>query len=427
MCYKKREDMKDIAIKIENLTKIYKLYDKPIDRLKESLSISKKNRHKDYYALRDINLEVKKGEILGIVGTNGSGKSTILKIITGVLTQTSGNVEINGKISALLELGAGFNPEYTGIENIYLNGTMLGYTKEEIDEKLSDIISFADIGEFIYQQVKTYSSGMFARLAFAVSINVDPDILIVDEALSVGDTRFQKKCYRKMEEFKKEKTIILVTHDIGVISKFCDRVAWIEKGHLKDVGDPIEISKQYTAYVMQSQLVQEDVENKSREVSKNKDENIIDITGIVESYGDKKALITGIGMFQNESLVQTVMPNEDTKIKIRVEYKENIFQPIVGFTIKDRLGNVVFQSNSEVLQQEINTDNKTCEEYEFEFIFPELNVGQYTISPAIASGTQANHVQHNWIHDAYVFNVINNNMYNLEGTLSLSNIRFKQV
>lgn len=419
--------MKDIAIKIENLTKIYKLYDKPIDRLKESLSISKKNRHKDYYALRDINLEVKKGEILGIVGTNGSGKSTILKIITGVLTQTSGNVEINGKISALLELGAGFNPEYTGIENIYLNGTMLGYTKEEIDEKLSDIISFADIGEFIYQQVKTYSSGMFARLAFAVSINVDPDILIVDEALSVGDTRFQKKCYRKMEEFKKEKTIILVTHDIGVISKFCDRVAWIEKGHLKDVGDPIEISKQYTAYVMQSQLVQEDVENKSREVSKNKDENIIDITGIVESYGDKKALITGIGMFQNESLVQTVMPNEDTKIKIRVEYKENIFQPIVGFTIKDRLGNVVFQSNSEVLQQEINTDNKTCEEYEFEFIFPELNVGQYTISPAIASGTQANHVQHNWIHDAYVFNVINNNMYNLEGTLSLSNIRFKQV
>lgn len=419
--------MNDIAIKIENLTKIYKLYDKPVDRLKESLSISKKNRHKDYYALKDINLEVKKGEILGIVGTNGSGKSTILKIITGVLTQTSGNVEINGKISALLELGAGFNPEYTGIENIYLNGTMLGYTKEEIDEKLSDIISFADIGEFIYQQVKTYSSGMFARLAFAVSINVDPDILIVDEALSVGDTRFQKKCYRKMEEFKKEKTIILVTHDIGVISKFCDRVAWIERGHLKDVGDPIEISKQYTAYVMQSQLVQEDIENKSTEVSKNTDENIIDITGIVESYGDKKALITGIGMFQNESLVQTVMPNEDTKIKIRVEYKENIFQPIVGFTIKDRLGNVVFQSNSEVLQQEINIDNKTCEEYEFEFIFPELNVGQYTISPAIASGTQANHVQHNWIHDAYVFNVINSNMYNLEGTLSLSNIRFKQI
>lgn len=419
--------MNDIAIKIENLSKIYKLYDKPIDRLKESLSVSKKNRHKDYYALKDVNLKVKKGEILGIVGTNGSGKSTILKIITGVLTPTSGKVDINGKISALLELGAGFNPEYTGIENIYLNGTMLGYTKEEIDEKLSDIISFADIGEFIYQQVKTYSSGMFARLAFAVSINVDPDILIVDEALSVGDTRFQKKCYRKMEEFKKEKTIILVTHDIGVISKFCDRVAWIEKGHLKDIGDPIEISKQYTAYVMQSQLVQEDIENKPTEVIKNKDENIIDITGIVESYGDKKALITGIGMFQNESLVQTVMPKENTQIKIRVEYKENIFQPIVGFTIKDRLGNVVFQSNSEVLQQEINTGNNDCEEYEFEFVFPELNVGQYTISPAIASGTQANHVQHNWIHDAYVFNVINNNLYNLEGTLSLSNIRFKQV
>lgn len=199
--------MNNIAIKIENLSKIYKLYDKPIDRLKEALSISRKKRHKDYYALNDINLEIKKGEIVGIVGTNGSGKSTILKIITGVLTPTTGTINIDGKISALLELGAGFNPEYTGIENIYLNGTMLGYSKEEMETKIPKIIEFADIGDFIYQPVKTYSSGMFARLAFAVSINVDPDILIVDEALSVGDTRFQKKCYRKMEEFKKQRLL----------------------------------------------------------------------------------------------------------------------------------------------------------------------------------------------------------------------------
>ncbi|WP_053359987.1 ABC transporter ATP-binding protein [Clostridium butyricum] len=417
--------MKDIAIKIENLSKVYKLYDKPIDRLKESFSLSKKSRHKNYYALNDVSLEVKKGEILGIVGTNGSGKSTILKIITGVLTPTSGKVRIEGKISALLELGAGFNPEYTGLQNIYLNGTMMGYSKEEIDKKIEDIVEFADIGDFINQPVKTYSSGMFARLAFAVSINVDPDILIVDEALSVGDTRFQKKCYRKMEELKKRKTIILVTHDIGVISKFCDRVAWIERGILKEVGEPLEIAKKYTAYIMQSQLQHEELEQCEKKESKN-DNRLINITGIVESYGDKKALITSIGLFQNDTLVQTIVPNELTKIVIGVEYKDIIFQPIVGFTIKDRLGNIVFQSNSEVLQQEINSD-KAYIEYEFKFNFPELNIGQYTISPAIASGTQSNHTQHNWIHDAYVFNVINNNLYNLEGTLSLSNIKFREI
>lgn len=417
--------MKDIAIKIENLSKVYKLYDKPVDRLKESFSLSKKSRHKNYYALNDVSLEVKKGEILGIVGTNGSGKSTILKIITGVLTPTSGKVRIEGKISALLELGAGFNPEYTGLQNIYLNGTMMGYSKEEIDKKIEDIVEFADIGDFINQPVKTYSSGMFARLAFAVSINVDPDILIVDEALSVGDTRFQKKCYRKMEELKKRKTIILVTHDIGVISKFCDRVAWIERGILKEVGEPLEIAKKYTAYIMQSQLQHEELEQCEKKESKN-DNRLINITGIVESYGDKKALITSIGLFQNDTLLQTIVPNELTKIVIGVEYKDIIFQPIVGFTIKDRLGNIVFQSNSEVLQQEINSD-KAYIEYEFKFNFPELNIGQYTISPAIASGTQSNHTQHNWIHDAYVFNIINNNLYNLEGTLSLSNIKFREI
>lgn len=417
--------MNDIAIKIENLSKIYKLYDKPVDRLKESLSLSRKSRHKDYFALNNINVEIKKGEILGIVGTNGSGKSTLLKIITGVLTPTSGTLNIEGKISALLELGAGFNPEYTGIENIYLNGTMLGYTKEEMGNKLQNIIEFADIGDFIYQPVKTYSSGMFARLAFAVSINVDPDILIVDEALSVGDTRFQKKCYRKMEEFKKTKTIILVTHDIGVISKFCDRVIWIEKGELKSTGEPLEIAKQYTAYVMQSQLVHDKIEQNGE---KKEMSSIMPIDGLIESYGDKKAVITGIGLFQDNenNIIQTVLPNKLTKIIIRVQYKEHIIDPIVGFTIKDRLGNTVFQTNSEVLQQILDSD-KSSVEYSFEFDFPELNVGQYTISPAIASGTQANHTQHNWIHDAYIFNVINHNLYNLEGVLSLSDIEFSQM
>ena len=190
--------MKNIAVEIKNVRKVYKLFDKPTDRLRESLSFTHKNYHRDHFALEDISLTVHEGECVGIIGTNGSGKSTLLKIVTGVLNPTEGSVTVNGKISALLELGAGFNMEYTGIENIYLNGTMMGFSEADMDKKIDDIIDFAEIGDFIQQPVKTYSSGMFARLAFAVAINVEPDILIVDEALSVGDIFFQAKCYRKM-------------------------------------------------------------------------------------------------------------------------------------------------------------------------------------------------------------------------------------
>ena len=202
----------------------YQLYDKPIDRLKEAMSIRKKNYHKDFFALDEVSFDVGKGQTVGIIGTNGSGKSTILKIITGVLSPTKGTVEVNGKISALLELGAGFNSEYTGIENIYMNGTMMGYTKEEMDAKLPEILEFADIGDFVYQPVKTYSSGMFVRLAFALAINVEPEILIVDEALSVGDVFFQAKCFRKMDEIRKKgTTVLMVTHDMGSVIKYCEK------------------------------------------------------------------------------------------------------------------------------------------------------------------------------------------------------------
>ena len=223
--------MEEIAIQVRNVSKMYKLYDKPSDRLKESLGLTRQKKYREHFALKNIDFEVKKGETVGIIGTNGSGKSTILKIITGVLNPTEGDVSVNGRISALLELGAGFNMEYTGIENVYLNGTMLGFSEKEIDERLDAILDFADIGDFVNQPVKSYSSGMFVRLAFAVAINIDPDILIVDEALSVGDVFFQAKCYRKFEEFKKQgKTILFVSHDLGSISKYCDRAILINKG-----------------------------------------------------------------------------------------------------------------------------------------------------------------------------------------------------
>lgn len=222
----------DLAIKINNVSKKYKLYNKPIDRIKESLNFSKKKYHKEFFALENISFEIKKGECIALVGKNGSGKSTLLKIITGVLTPSSGNIYVNGKISALLELGAGFNPELTGLQNIYVNATMMGYTKEEVNEKVPSIIDFADIGDFINQPVKTYSSGMFVRLAFAVAINVDPDILIIDEALAVGDDLFQRKCYAKIDEFrKKNKTILFVTHSSSTVVELCSRAILIDSGH----------------------------------------------------------------------------------------------------------------------------------------------------------------------------------------------------
>ena len=218
------------AIKVENVTKIYRLYDKPIDRLKESISLTHKSYHRPFYALQNISFQVEKGETVGIIGTNGSGKSTILKIITGVLKPSEGTVEVNGRISALLELGAGFDMDYTGIENIYMNGSVLGFSKEEMDRKLQEILDFADIGDFVYQPVKTYSSGMLVRLAFALAINVEPEILIIDEALAVGDAFFQAKCFHKLEKIKKSGTTILfVSHDIVSVKKLCSRAVWIER------------------------------------------------------------------------------------------------------------------------------------------------------------------------------------------------------
>ena len=231
----------DIAIHVDHLSKLYKLYDKPSDRLKESLGLTRKKCYREHYALTDVSFDIGKGETVGIIGTNGAGKSTILKIITGVLNPTSGEAAVDGRISALLELGAGFNMEYTGIENVYLNGTMMGFTEEEIDARLEGILSFADIGEFAYQPVKMYSSGMFVRLAFAVAINIDPEILIVDEALSVGDVFFQAKCYRKFEEFKKQgRTILFVSHDLGSITKYCDRAILLNQGRKIFEGSPKE-------------------------------------------------------------------------------------------------------------------------------------------------------------------------------------------
>ncbi|MBQ9765456.1 MAG: ABC transporter ATP-binding protein [Lachnospiraceae bacterium] len=242
--------MSDTVVRFEDVTKIYKLYDSPKDRFKETFSLRNKRYSKDFYALDKMSFALERGETIGIVGKNGSGKSTLLKILTGVLSQTSGKVEVNGKISALLELGAGFNMEFTGIENIYLNGTILDIPKEEMDKRLESIISFADIGGFINQPVKTYSSGMFVRLAFAVAIHVDPEILIVDEALAVGDTRFQMKCMDKFIEFMNAgKTVIIVSHDLNMIKRFCKRAIWINDGKMVMDGETDPVTDKYNDFL----------------------------------------------------------------------------------------------------------------------------------------------------------------------------------
>ncbi|WP_244834516.1 ABC transporter ATP-binding protein [Clostridium sp. BJN0001] len=322
------------AIKVQNLNKVYRLYNKPIDRMKEALSLTKKKYGKDHYALKNINFEVKKGDTVGIVGTNGSGKSTILKIITGVLTPTFGTVEVNGRISALLELGAGFNPEYTGIENIYLNGTMMGYTKEEMKKRVQPIMDFADIGEFINQPVKTYSSGMFARLAFAVAINVEPEILIVDEALAVGDVRFQIKCMDRMKHMMEGGTTVLfVSHDITSIKKFCKKAVWLDRGILKSYGDVDRVCDQYLDFLkcIENKDINKEV---TKEIPKKVNEEKIEKKQVKNNNIIAEIIDFQILNKDNKIITETKY-NEFTKIRVKYNvYDEKIKKPVLGIALK---------------------------------------------------------------------------------------------
>jgi ABC-type polysaccharide/polyol phosphate transport system, ATPase component len=359
------------AITVNNIAKVYRLYDKPIDRLKESISITKKNYHKDFYALSGVSFNVKKGECVGIIGTNGSGKSTILKIITGVLTPSSGNVEVEGRISALLELGAGFNMDYTGIENIYMNGTMMGYSKEDMSKKIPEILEFADIGDFVHQPVKTYSSGMFVRLAFALAINVEPEILIVDEALSVGDVFFQAKCYKRMDEIRKNgTTILMVTHDMGSILKYCNKVVLLNKGEFVAEGIPnkmVDLYKKILANQMDSlqDALEADMDNDfSGENSENNkslsNENIwknkMTLNTQAIQYGDNRAIIEDIGIFDNKgNITNLLLKNETFTIKMKVRFNNSFKSPIFAYTIKDKRGTELTGTNT--LIEEISTDD----------------------------------------------------------------------
>lgn len=327
----------EAAVTVCDVSKVYKLYKKPVDRLKEALALSRKKLYREHYALNHISFQVNKGETVGIIGANGAGKSTLLKIITGVLSPTSGAVDVNGKISALLELGTGFNPEYSGIENIYLNGTMSGFTREEMDEKLDDILKFADIGEFVYQPVKTYSSGMFARLAFAVSIHVDPEILIVDEALSVGDLRFQIKCMDKMKSMMQEGTTVLfVSHDINSIRRFCTRAVWLRNGEIEADGEVNQISDRYMDYLkvgeegyhVLSEAAEDVQENGKRTETDGDGEEVLSENAIAE--------IVSFQMFNGHG-EESYDIGTDEPVRVEMVYQvydDSVKKPVAGIAIR---------------------------------------------------------------------------------------------
>lgn len=380
--------MSEFAIRVKDVSKVYKLYNRNIDRMKDALGLCKKPLYREHYALNHLSFDIKRGETVGIIGTNGAGKSTILKIITGVLNPTDGEIEIDGRISALLELGAGFNLEYNGIENIYLNGTMMGFTREEIDGRMDNILEFADIGDFVYQPVKTYSSGMFVRLAFAVAINIDPEILIVDEALSVGDVFFQAKCYQKFEEFKKEgKTILFVSHDLGSISKYCDRVVLLNKGKKMEEGTPKEMINLYKKLLTTSSGIRDREQQLQKKVTIKKDivgecwkKNFV-LNPKMDEYGDGKAEIIDFAIVDNNgNLTNAIQKGTRFKLMLKVRFNEPIQEPIFTYTFKTVRGIDVTGTNTMIENQDVGICN-SGEVYVVSFE-QEMNLqgGEYLLS-----------------------------------------------
>ena len=407
-----------IAIQVENLEKIYKLYNKPSDRLRETLGFGRQKRHIEHHALKGVDLTIHQGETIGIIGTNGSGKSTILKIITGVLNPTGGKVVVNGRISALLELGAGFNMEYNGIENIYLNGTMIGFSEKEIEEKMDDILAFADIGEYVHQPVKTYSSGMFVRLAFAVAINIDPEILIVDEALSVGDVFFQAKCYHKFEEFKKMgKTIVFVSHDLSSISKYCDRVVLLNQGVKLGEGSPKEMIDAYKQVLVGQYTVPENDGNniledeKLRALAAGKTAETAAAGGNINpdllEYGSKKAVITEYFIADEKGTkTSAIIKGSSFHIHMKVHMEEDIAAPVFAFTIKNSKGTEITGTNT-MFEKAFLESVKAGEEKEIVFS-QEMNLqgGEYLLSLGVTGYEGSDFTVYHRLYDVLNLTVI---------------------
>src|SRR5690554_518848 len=411
----------DVAISVRGVGKTFRLYKRPQDRLLQRFS--RKPLFREFHALSDISFEVKKGETVGIIGRNGSGKSTLLQLICGTLTPTHGEIQVNGRVAALLELGAGFNPEFTGRENVYLNGAILGLNRQEIDARLDDIFAFADIGDFIDQPVKTYSSGMYVRLAFAVIAHVDADILVIDEALAVGDALFTQKCMRFLRRFRENGTILFVSHDSAAVTNLCQRAVWLGQGCVAQQGAAKEVSEAYLAALFEGTggntavrktdapmaKPEEWVDQRQAFINASNLRNDLEIFRFNpdnDGFGMRHATIRDVYLEDDEGRrMAWVVGGELATLTVEVECHHELDRPIVGFYVKDRLGQTLFGDNTYLSYADAPVPAQAGSELQVRFRFPMplLPVGDYSIAVAVANGTQEEHVQHHWIHDALIF------------------------
>lgn len=432
------ENTMEIAISATGLGKCYLMYEKPVHRLLQGVLRTRKYS-KEFWALREVDLCIRKGETFGIIGRNGSGKSTLLQLIAGTLTPTEGEVTVNGKVAALLELGSGFNPDFTGRENIYLNAAILGLSRDQVDGRLESILEFADIGEFIDQPVRSYSSGMAVRLAFSVIAHVDADILIVDEALSVGDTFFAQKCMRFLREFQQRGTLLFVSHDSGAVTNLCDRAIWLNGGRLQLEGDSKTVVETYLAHqhakarsvargdevavVDRNRSLARDVGEGDFREAKFKQLGVqtrfevfeFDNDAVGVEFGTGEATIRNVAMVDGRGApVHLLAGGEDVCLQIEVEVAKSIDDVIIGFYLKDRLGQRLFGDNTHIamLDTPIAANAGEVLRADFKFRMPIMPAGSYLFDVAVASGTQEDHTQHHWIHDALEIKATDTTMRN---------------
>ncbi|KVE24294.1 ABC transporter ATP-binding protein [Burkholderia singularis] len=444
---------KQIVIRASRVAKGFRSYDLPANRLKQAAfgaaSRVLPGASREYarakaasygsvfWALNDVSFTVAKGETIGIIGRNGSGKSTLLQIVCQTLNPSSGSIETVGRVAALLELGSGFDLEYTGRENVYLNAQLHGLTRRQVDERLDKIIEFADIGEFIDQPVKTYSSGMFVRLAFAVIAHVDADILVVDEALAVGDTFFNQKCLRYMDQFRKKGTILFVSHDTSTVKKLCSRVIWIDKGEVRLEGDPDEVCEAYLdAYFDTAPTVSDDGarpapkraalaapvdaarDTRLATINRTPYRNDIEILRFephAASFGSGAARIVDVRFVDRENRpLAWAVGGEDVTLRVSAFINEDVRSPIVGFFFNDQLGQPLFGENTYLTYRDKRAPCGAGDTLvaSFSFAMPVLPVGEYSVNVAIADGTQQDHVQLHWIHDALPIRVHSSSVAN---------------
>jgi len=425
----------DAAIVVTSVSKCFHIYNKPQDRLKQSImprirravGAGPKTYGREFWALNDVSFTLNKGETLGIIGRNGSGKSTLLQLICGTLSPSHGQVQTFGKVAALLELGAGFNPEFTGRENVYLSAAFYGLSKEETDARFDDIVDFSEIRDFIDQPVKTYSSGMFVRLAFATIVHVDADILIIDEALAVGDAVFTQKCMRFLRKFKEEKTLLFVSHDSSSVIALCDKALWLADGQMKELGEAKQTCENYLTYILgatKKQGEQSPADDVSPTASKLRkiwaNERHYASAGEPSLFKPNLAASAQMGPLgaqikhvsvtaEDGSDIRTVKGGEVVTLSIHAVALDALRSPIMGFFVKDRLGQFLFGSNTLNIKDSVpaSADAGEALTASFTFAMPWLAQGDYSIQVAIADGDQRDHTQHHWIHDAIIFHSSN--------------------